>query len=460
MEKHTFNPTILRKYDIRGIIGETLNKTDALAVGKAFGSVIVRQGGKSVCVGYDGRLSSPDLEAAMVEGLSECGLEVHRIGRGPTPMLYYATKVTGADAGVMITGSHNPPTHNGIKMVLGVKPFFDKDITNLGVIAGNGDFIKDAPKGKIIDHPIMDEYIDRLLEEYNITEELTVAWDPGNGASGEVVEKLTKKLPGKHILINEEIDGTFPNHHPDPTIPENLVQLQAAVKEHSADLGVAFDGDGDRIGAIDSEGRMFSGDQLLVVYAEDVLKTSPNSTIIADVKASQVFFNEVEKMGGKPLMWMSGHSLIKNKKIETGSPLAGEMSGHIFFSDRYYGFDDAVYAAVRLIRIVGGSGDSLKDRYDRLPKMVNTPEIRFECPEERKFDIAEEVKERMTAAGAEVNDIDGVRVLSEDGWWLLRASNTQAVLVVRCESETEEALERLKAQVNEQLSLSGIASPF
>lgn len=460
MEKHTFNPTILRKYDIRGIVGETLNPEDALAVGKAFGTIVVRQGGKSVCVGYDGRISSPELEASMVEGLSECGLDVHRIGRGPTPMLYYAAKTTGADAGVMITGSHNPPNHNGIKMVLGVKPFFDKDITNLGIMAENGDFITGVEKGNIIDTPVMDEYIKRLLEEYNTTKELTVVWDPGNGASGEVIQKLTKELPGKHILINEKIDGTFPNHHPDPTIPENLVQLEKAVKQHGADLGVAFDGDGDRIGAIDSEGRMFSGDQLLVIYAEDVLKTSPNSTIIADVKASQVFFNEVEKMGGKPLMWMSGHSLIKNKKLETGAPLAGEMSGHIFFSDRYYGFDDAVYGAVRLLRIVGNTGISMKERFDALPKMVNTPEIRFECPEERKFAIAEEVTARMREAGADVNDIDGVRIMNEDGWWLLRASNTQAVLVVRCEAETDEALERLKAQVNEQLSLSGIASPF
>lgn len=290
---------------------------------------------------------------------------------------------------------------------------------------------------------------------------LRVAWDPGNGASGDVIRALVARLPHTHIVVNDRIDGTFPAHHPDPTVPANLEQLQALVADESCDLGVAFDGDGDRLGVVDSQGRILWGDQVMVLLARDVLSRNPGATIIADVKASQVLFDEIADAGGKPLMWKAGHSLIKSKMAETGAPLAGEMSGHIFIADGYYGYDDAIFAAVRLITVLAQpGGQSLAEIRDALPQMLNTPELRFECPEDRKFVVIEEVKRRLDGGtGMTVNDIDGVRVDTEDGWWLLRASNTQAVLVARCEARDEAALGRLKGAVAEQLRASGIEPP-
>ncbi|MBF0094918.1 MAG: phosphomannomutase/phosphoglucomutase, partial [Alphaproteobacteria bacterium] len=418
-------------------------------------------GGKVACVGYDGRLSSPELEAAAVEGLVSCGLAVRRIGRGPTPMLYYATKVLDAAGGLMVTGSHNPPDHNGFKMLLRDRPFFGADIHGLGETAAAGAFASGG--GEATDHPLTESYVERLLWDYDGTRPLSVVWDPGNGAAGEVTALLTGRLPGRHEVINAAIDGTFPNHHPDPTEPENMAQLQEAVRRGKADLGIAFDGDGDRIGVVDDLGRILWGDQILLLLAEDLLRSRPGATIIADVKTSQTFFDEIERMGGKPLMWRTGHSLIKSKMAETGAVLAGEMSGHIFMGDRYYGFDDALYAAVRLLGVASRSGEPLSARIDRLPKPVNTPELRFPCPEERKFAVIDEVKARLApevASGRiKVVDIDGVRVMTDDGWWLLRASNTQAVLVARCEAASAAGLERLREQVGLQLRASGLKLP-
>jgi len=450
--------TILREYDIRGIVGDTLNPDDVLAIGQGFGTFVVRGGGTSVAVGYDGRLSSPELEAAVVEGLCEAGLHVHRVGLGPSPMLYYATHVLEADAGLMITGSHNPPDYNGIKMSLGGKSFFGEDIQKLGKLVAAGDFVNG--EGSHERSPVFDDYVARLQSDYQGSKELSIAWDNGNGAAGEALEALVAGLPGRHILLNEEIDGTFPAHHPDPTVEANLEQLKEAVASEGCDLGFAFDGDGDRIGLIDSQGRVLWGDQMMVILASEVLRDIPGATIIADVKASQVFFDEIERMGGKALMWKTGHSLIKAKMQETGSPLAGEMSAHIFFKHRYYGYDDALYAAVRLLSIIASSDQTLDDMLDAMPQMLNTPELRFDCPEERKFTIVEEVAERLkTISGITVHDMDGVRVQSDDGWWLLRASNTQAVLVARCESSNEEGLSRLKAALSEQLRASGLEPP-
>jgi phosphomannomutase len=273
------------------------------------------------------------------------------------------------------------------------------------------------------------------------------------------MRRLTTALPGRHILLNERIDGTFPAHHPDPTVPDNLKQLQAKVIETKADLGIAFDGDGDRIGVVDEKSRILWGDQLMVLLAQDVLADRPGATVIADVKASQVLFDEIAKAGGQPLMWRTGHSLIKSKMAETGAPLAGEMSGHIFFADRYYGYDDALYAAVRLLAIMARRSETLGALRDRMPAVVNTPELRFPSSEDRKFKIVEEVKARLMQNGAKVSDIDGVRVSTPDGWWLLRASNTQDVLVARCEARDEKGLDRLKAQMIEALGRSGVAAP-
>lgn len=454
---HTFHSTVLREYDIRGIVGDTLTEADALAVGRAFGTVVVRGGGSTVCVGYDGRLSSPGLEAALVEGLVSTGLKVTRIGLGPTPMLYFACKHLDADAGVMITGSHNPPEYNGIKMQLRSGPFFAKQIQDLGPQAAAGDFVEGKGSSEHVD--VQDAYVERLAKDYDGVAGLTIAWDAGNGAAGEVLRRLTSKLPGKHYLLFDDIDGTFPNHHPDPTIEANLVQLKAAVAEHGCDLGIGFDGDADRIGAIDAKGRVVWGDQLVAIYAEDLLKTRPGAIVMGDVKCSQVLFDRIAELGGTPLMWKTGHSILKSKLHEVNAVLGGEMSGHIVFNDKWYGFDDALYCAVRLIGLVSKSGESLGAKLDRLPSVLNTPETRFQVDEVRKFAIVDEVKARLAAAGAEVNDIDGVRVQTADGWWLIRASNTQDVLIARCESGTPEGLERLKAMVVEQLVASGAPAP-
>jgi len=455
---HRFDPTILREYDIRGVVGRTLSSADAQAIGRAYALTLVEAGGQRVAVGYDGRLTSPELEAAVVDGLVTEGVDVVRIGRGPTPMLYYAAATLSVDGGVMITGSHNPPDYNGFKFVFQGKPFYGAAIQQLGEIALAFGAPK-RPRGGVTDHFIRRDYVERLARDYNGKRPLSVAWDVGNGATGEVVQELTARLAGRHILLNETIDGTFPAHHPDPTIPENLVQLQQAVAREHCDLGIAFDGDGDRIGVVDGRGRIFWGDQLMVVLAGDVLARHPGAPIIADVKASQVLFDEIARMGGRPLMAATGHSLIKAKLAETGAPLAGEMSGHIFFADGYYGFDDAVYVAIRLLDILSRSQPSLAEMGDRLPVVVNTPELRFPCDETHKFQVVREVRERLRKAGVEVTDIDGVRVQTGDGWWLLRASNTQAVLVARAESTTEDGLARVKGALAAELAASGVALP-
>ena len=461
LDTYTLNPSILREYDIRGIVGETLFTDDAYYIGKAFGTLIRRQGGNTqVCVGFDGRLSSPEIEESLVKGLISVGIEVIRIGLAPSPMLYYASRALNTAGGIIVTGSHNPPTHNGFKFVQGKASLYGGGIKQLGDMIASNDFV--SGKGSVSYEDVSQPYIEALLQGLGktpSTKNLSIAWDPGNGAAGDAVVSLCKRLPGKHVLINTDIDGTFPAHHPDPTVPENLEELIATVKKHNCDFGIAFDGDGDRIGAIDSEGRIIWGDQLMVLFAHDVLKTHPGATIMADVKASQVLFDEIAKAGGTPLMWKTGHSLIKAKMLETGALLAGEMSGHIFFADEYFGFDDALYAAIRLLRIAAHSDKTVAEMLDSLPSTHNTPEIRIECDESRKFAIIDEAKARLANKGAELNDVDGMRVLTEDGWWLLRASNTQAALVVRCESSTPEGLERLKASVGHQLEQSGVSLP-
>lgn len=457
---HQFHPTVLREYDIRGIIGKTVNADDARAIGRGFGTQVVRQGGTKVAIGYDGRHSSPELEQAVVEGLKSTGLHVVRIGLGPTPMLYFTVRHLKLDAGLMITGSHNPPDYNGFKMMMGKAPVYGAQIQEIGTIAAAGDFAVGNGTEETID--IQDAYVERLLQDYDGVRDLNVVWDNGNGAAGEILRRLVAKLPGKHTLLFDDIDGDFPNHHPDPTIPENLEDIIHKVKELGADLGIAFDGDADRIGAVDEKGRIVWGDQLVAIYAKDVLRSHPGATIIADVKASQTLFDQIAKCGGTPLMWKTGHSLLKAKMAETNSPLAGEMSGHIFFADKYYGFDDAPYCGVRLIGQVSREG-TLSALRDELPEVLNTPEVRFQVSEERKFASVEEIKNRVKAAAAasgdEVNDIDGVRVKTKDGWWLLRASNTQDVLVARAEAYSAEGLERLKNFIKAELAASGIAAP-
>ncbi|WP_226699784.1 phosphoglucomutase/phosphomannomutase PgmG [Qipengyuania gaetbuli] len=457
---HAFDATILREYDIRGIIGETLGADDARAIGRTFGSMLREAGGSRVAVGYDGRVSSPMLEHALVEGLTASGCNVVRIGLGATPMLYYA-EASDHDihGGIQITGSHNPPNYNGFKMVFQGRPFFGADIQELGRRAAAGEWADGA--GEVEKRDIIDEYVHRMVTALDAIDsealaDMRIGWDAGNGAAGPALEKLVAQLPGEHHLLYTDVDGTFPNHHPDPTVEENLADLRKLVSAKSLDFGIAFDGDGDRIGAIDGEGRVIWGDQLLMIYAEDLLQTLGGATIIADVKASRALFDHVTAHGGEPLMWKTGHSLIKSKMKETGSPLAGEMSGHVFFADEYYGFDDALYAGVRLIAASARLGKSVTELRGAMPQLVNTPEMRFQVDESRKFAAIKEVEDRLAGTDADVNGTDGVRVSTPDGWWLLRASNTQDVLVARAESDSEEGLARLMAQIDEQLALSGL----
>jgi len=451
---HRFDPTILREYDIRGIVGRTLTSSDALALGRTMGTIAVAGSGRVAVVGYDGRMSSASLEEELCRGLASCGLYVLRIGLVPTPCLYFAAKMLNASLGIMVTGSHNPPEYNGFKIVLNGMPFYGPEIQRLRDLAARGVWARAT--GGAVETDAHGAYASRLFTGYDVKKGLRVGWDPGNGAACPIVLRLAHRLPGEHLLINETVDGTFPAHHPDPTVEANLEQLKKLVLDEELDIGLAFDGDGDRIGVVDDTGRVVWGDQLLALLAREVLANNPNAAVLADVKASQVLFDEIERLGGKPVMSPTGHSIIKSKMMEYNAPLAGEMSGHIFFADNYYGYDDALFAAVRTIRMVAKSGKKLSELVDELPKMVNTPEIRIDVDDHRKFDVVSEVKQRLEAFGEDVDATDGVRVTTSDGWWLLRASNTQPALVARCEASDEESLGRLIAQLTEELSNSGI----
>ncbi len=451
------DPGIFREYDIRGVVDQTLYSEDAYWIGRAFAALVAGEPGAKIAIGRDGRLSSPELATALAKGITDCGVDVVDLGLVPTPMLYFAAHKLPASGGVMITGSHNPPDHNGFKFILHNHAFYGKDIQALRTAIEAGAFPKG--KGKKTAQNLHSSYLACLVKAYDGTRALKVGWDAGNGATGDVMTALAQKLPGEHTTLFAEIDGTFPNHHPDPTVPKNLEDLINAVRTKKLDAGIAFDGDGDRIGVVDDEGEILWGDQLLMLYAADVLRERPGATVIADVKASQTLFDEVARLGGKPLMWKTGHSLIKSKMAETGAPVAGEMSGHIFFADKYLGFDDALYAAVRLLGLLSRSGKKLSDLRKALPKAVNTPEIRFACDDNRKFAVIEEVKKRLAAQKADFSDVDGVRVAAGGGWWLLRASNTQPMLVARCEAPDEAALSRLKADLSAQLAESGVTLP-
>ena len=450
---HQFNPTILREYDIRGIVGDTLDEADAYALGRAFGSKAHGEGARTIAVARDGRTHSGMLEAELIRGLTDGGINVMQVGMGPSPMLYFATHYLDVDGGIQVTGSHNPANYNGFKLLLKGRSVFGAEIQELGQRAASGHWTDGH--GTVEEVDIREAYVDRLLQGFS-GNAFRVGWDAGNGAAGPIVDMVVDRLPGHHHVIFSQVDGTFPNHHADPTVETNLADLKELVAREQLDFGIAFDGDGDRIGAVDGKGRVIWGDQLLMILAEPVLKEQPGATIIADVKASQTLFDRVGQMGGSPLMWKTGHSLIKSKMKETGAPLAGEMSGHIFFKHRWYGFDDALYAAVRLIEAVSASGKSLTELKDEMPRAVATPELRFQVEESRKFAIIEEVRERLSADGAKVDATDGVRVSTSDGWWLLRASNTQDVLVARAESAEQAGLDRLVAQIDDQLARSGV----
>lgn len=454
-------PIIFREYDIRGNYGTDLTDESAKRIGLAFGAEVKALNGRCVAVGYDGRLSSPALRDNLIQGLRLSGCDVIDIGLGPTPLLYYASYHLDTFAAIMITGSHNEGTVNGFKLMMDKKPFCGQQIQGLYARIQKQD-LPQQDLGSLSYRDVKDAYLEFLqmdyFAHYTSQSDLKIAWDPGNGAAGEIVAKLLPHLPGTHVLINQEIDGTFPNHHPDPTVPENLKELMDVVREQNCDFGIAFDGDGDRIGAVTSCGEILYGEHLLEIFAKEVLMDHPHTSIVADVKTSTRFFKAVESFGGKPVMWRTGHSLIKAKMRELESPLGGEMSGHIFFADRYYGFDDAIYAAVRLIGICNRDQLNLKTWYESLPTQHATPEMRIDCPD--KLGLMAKLIAQLREAQTPFIDTDGIRFEDSRGWWLLRASNTQEIIVARAEATTPEYLTSMVDGLITSLRKAGYEGPL
>jgi len=455
-----FDTEVLREYDIRGVVGCNINENTAYTIGRTFGyTVRSKLHSHTIVTGYDGRLTSPSLHKALCEGLKDSGAKVINTGMGPTPMTYFAHYLLKADAAIMVTGSHNPSEYNGFKMVLNKHSFFAEDIRSLQKLIDDNKL--ELIEGQIINQDITQDYIDRVLLNINLRRKLKIAWDPGNGAMGKVIREITEKLNNsENIIINEEVDGNFPNHHPDPTVPKNMIQLIETVKNNDCDIGIAFDGDGDRLGVIDNLGNIVWADQYMLLLCSEIAILYDKPKIIMDVKCSKVFFEEVKKTNCDPIMSRTGHSPIKEKMKELNSPLSGEMSGHICYGDDFYGYDDAMYVGLRLLRILSNQSKSLNDLINVYPKTFSTPETRFDVDESRKFIIIDEVKERLKKEDTKIIDIDGIRVENEDGWFLIRASNTQNQLTCRAESISEQGLLKLIEIIEHQLFLSGVSYKF
>ena len=438
------NPKIFREYDIRGIVGQDLDETVVETLGRAMGTFFLGRGQKDVAVGQDCRLSSPGFGRALIRGLLATGCDVADLGVVPTPLLYFSVFFKKKEAGVMITGSHNPPEHNGFKMMSGEDTLYGKTIQALYEIVRKGVFPRG--EGRVASLDVVSEYQDYVARNVRFSRPVKVVIDAGNGTGGAVAVPLLRKMGADVVDIFCEPDGRFPNHHPDPTLPEAMEKLIAKVRESGAELGIGYDGDADRIGVVDDEGRILWGDQLLILFARDILPARPGAAVISEVKASKVLYEEIERLGGRPIMWRTGHSLIKQKIKEEKAPLAGEMSGHIFFADRWFGFDDAIYASARLLELLSRSEKKLSAMMADLPKTYSTPEIRIYASDEVKFKIVDEVR-RELAARYPVIDIDGVRAIFPKGWGLVRASNTQAVIVLRFEADTEAELAAIQKEV-------------
>ena len=439
------SPHIFKRYDIRGIVDAELTTPLVEAIGRAIGTVLRRAGKRDVAVGRDGRLSGDSYLEALVTGLLSTGLDVVDIGMGPTPVLYFAIHHLGCGGGVAVTASHNPPEYNGFKICLGPDSLYDEGIQELRRLIEAGDFERGA--GVRSRRAILPVYAEHLREQFQeFPSRPKVVVDAGNGTAGLVAPELLRALKCRVVELYCNVDGRFPNHEADPTVMANLDDMIRLVREQKADLGIAFDGDGDRLGVVDGDGQILHGDQLLLLYAKDVLASNPGCTIISEVKSSRVLYDEIRRLGGDAMMWKTGHSLIKARMKETGAKLAGEMSGHMFFADRYFGFDDAVYAACRLLEILDRSGRPLRELLAEIPRTVNTPEIRVPCPEEEKEPLVRSLLAHFRP-GHEVIDIDGIRVNFPDGWGLVRASNTQPILVLRFEAGTADGLERIRAEM-------------
>jgi phosphomannomutase/phosphoglucomutase len=438
--------TIFREYDIRGMADAELTDAGVEQLGCAIGTYIQRQAGKKINLGRDTRLSSPRLRDALMRGLKASGCEVTDIGVVPTPVLYYSVFKLKADGAVMITGSHNPPEFNGFKTVCGATTIYGEAIQQIYRLIATGDLATGAGSEKSAD--VVTPYVDEVASQFHFPRRIKVAFDAGNGTGGPAMHRILERLNADATEMFFEMDGRFPNHHPDPTVPANLEALIAKVLETGADMGIAFDGDTDRIGAVDDHGTVIYGDQLMIIYGREILTRKPGATFIGEVKCSQVMYDDLAARGGNPIMWKTGHSLIKAKMKETHAELAGEMSGHMFFADRYYGFDDALYAACRLMEIVAHSGKPLSAQLADLPRTVTTPEIRVDCPDDLKFEVVRRCTAELRARHKTI-DVDGVRVLFPHGWGLVRASNTQPVLVMRFEATTPELLQEYRREVEQ-----------
>ena len=437
------NPHIFREYDIRGMVDRDLTPGTVERIGKGFGTYASRHGAKTLSVGRDCRLSSPPFRDALVRGLLSTGIDVVDIGVCPTPLLYFSIHRFPSDGGVMITGSHNPPEFNGFKLCLGARTLYGEQIQEIRGIIEEEAFA--SGRGSESAREVIPAYREHVRANLTIPRPLKVVVDAGNGTGGIVAPALFREMGMEVVELFCDMDGTFPNHFPDPTIPENLRFLVRAVRESGADVGVGYDGDADRIGAVDDRGKILFGDSLLLLFAREILARKPGATVISEVKASQTLYDDIARRGGRPIMWKAGHSLIKQKMKEEGAEVAGEMSGHIFFADRYLGFDDAIYASARLFEILASSDLPLSRMLSDLPPVVATPEIRVDCPDEEKFAVARRVAEIVRPQAREVIEVDGVRALFEGGWGLVRASNTQPVLVLRFEGVDEEALRRIRS---------------
>ncbi len=440
-----FNPLVFREYDIRGVAGRDLTEAFVYALGRAIGTYLHQHHAQRVAVGRDCRLSSPALRDALVKGLLETGRHVVDLGVVPTPLVYFATFTLDVQGAVQITGSHNPPDENGFKICLGSNTIFGEEIQRLRAMLEAGDFHCDA--GQLEEVNLIPGYIGHVLASLRLGDvKRKVVVDSGNGTAGLVAPGLYGAMGMEVLELYSEPDGRFPNHHPDPTVPENISGLVETVKARRADLGIAFDGDADRIGVVDEGGRILWGDQLLVLFSREILRERPGAMVIGEVKCSQLLFDDVAKNGGVPVMWKVGHSLIKAKMRQEGALLAGEMSGHLFFADRYFGYDDAIYAGARLLEILTQREGTLSGLLSDLPLMVNTPEIRVPCRDELKFEIVARLVESFRQ-DHRVIDVDGARILFEEGWGLVRASNTQPVLVMRFEARSPEDLDRIRKEV-------------
>jgi phosphomannomutase/phosphoglucomutase len=450
----TPNPNIFREYDIRGVVTEDLQPEVVVQLGKGIGTLILRLGGKKFTIGRDGRLSSERIASDLKEGLVSTGLTIVDVGQCPTPVLYFSAKHLEFDGGIMITGSHNPPEFNGIKMAFGKTSIHGEQIQEIKHLIEAQDFEK-SEGPKVTTYNMLDPYISWLSSNLKLDRAVKVAVDCGNGVGGLVAPKIFRELGATVYELYSEVDGTFPNHHPDPTVEKNLKSLKALVAEKNLELGVGFDGDADRLGAVDKNGNVIWGDQLMTLFARSILKTHPGATIIGDVKCSDNFYDDIRKHGGNAVMWKTGHALIKSKMWEEKAQLAGEMSGHFFFADRYFGFDDGIYSAGRLMEIVSKLGHTLDVELSDLPKTFSTPEIRVDCPDDVKFDVVNKVKDSFKLRGLETIDLDGVRVRFDNGWGLCRASNTQPTLVLRFEAKSKDSLAEISEDFSRVLASAG-----